>query len=163
MKRFFFGLLVGGILGGVVGVLATIFAYPFIFLADIEASETLANAESRRVVATGSFVHADPSDALHYGKGKVTVYEEAVVLAADFEVGPGPKYHAYLVPLDEVTPDTEVEKTMFVDLGQLRAFKGSQVFPIPAGVDPLAYGHVVIWCAQFDVLISPAKLAAAGG
>ena len=163
MKRFFFGLLVGGILGGVVGVMATVFAYPFIFLADIEASEMLANAESRRIVATGAFIHADPSDSLHYGKGKVTVYEDALVLGSDFEVGPGPKFHAYLVPLDEVTPDTEVDKTMFVDLGQLRAFKGSQVFPIPAGVDPLAYGHVVIWCAQFDVLISLARLAAADG
>ncbi len=64
----------------------------------------------------------------------------------------------YLVPLSEVTPDSAVETSMYVDLGRLRAFKGSQVFPIPAGVALKDYPNVVIWCAQFNVLISPAKL-----
>ena len=48
---------------------------------------------------------------------------------------------------------------MFVDLGKLRAFQGSQKYPIPAGVDLKKFPSVVIWCAQFDVLISPADLA----
>ena len=47
---------------------------------------------------------------------------------------------------------------MFVDLGRLRAFKGSQKYGIPAGVDLKAYPSVVIWCALFGVLISPADL-----
>jgi hypothetical protein len=47
---------------------------------------------------------------------------------------------------------------MFVDLGRLRAFKGSQVYSIPAGVDLKSYGSVVIWCEHFGVLISPARL-----
>jgi len=47
---------------------------------------------------------------------------------------------------------------MFVDLGRLKAFKGSQNFEIPAGVDIARYGNVVIWCEQFGVLISPAPL-----
>jgi hypothetical protein len=51
-----------------------------------------------------------------------------------------------------------VDGTMFVDLGRLRAFKGSQKYPIPAGVDLTNYPSVVIWCAQFGVLISPADL-----
>ncbi|PIQ43429.1 MAG: hypothetical protein COW05_04660 [Gammaproteobacteria bacterium CG12_big_fil_rev_8_21_14_0_65_46_12] len=29
---------------------------------------------------------------------------------------------------------------------------------MPDGIDLKAYGHVVIWCEQFGVLISPAKL-----
>jgi hypothetical protein len=77
---------------------------------------------------------------------------------ADFEVGPGPKYHVYLVPDGNVTPATAVDATMYVDLGRLRAFKGSQVFPIPAGLDLKTYKSVVIWCEQFGVLISPAAL-----
>ena len=48
---------------------------------------------------------------------------------------------------------------MFVDLGRLRAFKGSQKYPIPAGVDLAKFPSVVIWCQQFSVLISPADLA----
>ncbi len=49
---------------------------------------------------------------------------------------------------------------MFVDLGGLRAFKGSQRYPIPAGVDLKNYPSVVIWCERFSVLISPADLVA---
>jgi len=96
---------------------------------------------------------------VHYGKGGVTVYRDALQLGADFEVGPGPKFHVYLVPDETVTPDTAVEKTMYVDLGRLRAFKGSQVFNIPPGTDPKRFNNVVIWCEHFGVLISPAKLA----
>jgi len=76
----------------------------------------------------------------------------------DFEVGPGPKYHVYLVPEAEVLASTNVAKTMFIDLGRLRAFKGSQNYDVPAGVDATKYGSVVVWCEQFGVLISPAKL-----
>ena len=48
---------------------------------------------------------------------------------------------------------------MYIDLGKLRAFRGSQKYPIPEGVDLKNYPSVVIWCAEFGVLISPADLA----
>jgi hypothetical protein len=86
------------------------------------------------------------------------VYESLLHLEGDFEVGPGPKYHVYLVPEGDITPSTDVARTMFVDLGRLRAFKGSQNYPIPAGVSLASYKSVVIWCEQFGVLISPAAL-----
>ena len=90
--------------------------------------------------------------------GGLTLYDDLLHLESDFEVGPGPKFHVYLVPSDSVTPDSDVEATMFVDLGRLRAFKGSQNYIVPAGVSLSNYGSVVIWCEQFGVLISPAKL-----
>ena len=95
----------------------------------------------------------------HYGSGSVTVYDDTVYLESSFEVGPGPTYHVYLVPGDEVTTSSAVETSMFVDLGRLRAFKGSQNYRVPGGVDLPSYGSVVIWCEQFGVLISPAKLS----
>ncbi len=55
----------------------------------------------------------------------------------------------------------DVKDAMYVDLGGLRAFKGSQRYPIPAGVDLKNYPSVVIWCERFSVLISPADLSAA--
>ena len=158
MGRLIAGVLVGGLLGGLAGFAVGIFVYPYIFLADIVAAERLDNPEDRVLVATGAFIHADPDDPIHHGAGKVAVYRDAVFLEADFAVGPGPRFHVYLVPQDKVTPDTAVEETAFVDLGRLRAFKGSQLYPIPAGVDPADYGSVVIWCAEFGVLISPARL-----
>ena len=73
-------------------------------------------------------------------------------------MGPGPAFHVYLVPKAEVRDTAGVKETMYNDLGRLRAFKGSQKYDIPAGVDLKDYPSVVIWCAQFGVLISPADL-----
>jgi hypothetical protein len=159
MKKILLAFLLGGVLGTGAGFVIGIFVYPFIFLADIVAEEQLQTSQGEVRVATGNFIHADPSDPIHYGSGSVTVYQDVVHLEADFEVGPGPAYHVYLVPEPEVTPDTKVAETMFVDLGRLRAFQGSQVYPVPAGLDLTQYPNVVIWCEHFGVLISPARLS----
>ena len=98
---------------------------------------------------------------MHWGKGKVSVYEGAVFLEPDFEVGPGPAFHVLLVPKAQARSSGDVKDAMYVDLGGLRAFKGSQRYPIPAGVDLKDYPSVVIWCGRFSVLISPADLSAA--
>jgi hypothetical protein len=150
--------LVAGTFGLVGGFALGIFAYPYLFLADIVAQEKVENPAARKVLARGEFIHANPSDPIHYGKGRVTLYEGVLHLEADFEVGPGPKFHVYLVPEKDVLPSTNVARTMFVDLGRLKAFKGSQNYEIPAGVEIAAYGSAVIWCEQFGVLISPAAL-----
>ena len=162
MKALFITFAVGLVLGIAGGVALGIFAYPYVFLADVVATEKVqpqpAGQPERKVLARGSFVHVNPSDPIHYGKGKVTVYEGLLFLEPDFEVGPGPKYHVYLVPEKEVVASTNVARTMFVDLGRLKAFKGSQNYEIPAGVEIGKFGSVVVWCEQFGVLISPARL-----
>jgi hypothetical protein len=151
----FFGL--GGILGTGAGVALGFLFFPYVFPPP-PAAETLLETDRNTVVANGSFIHANPSDPIHWGRGKVSVYEKAVFLEPDFEVGPGPKYHVYLVPAANVRKEEQVAKSMFVDLGRLRSFKGSQRYAVPAGVDLAKYPSVVIWCEQFSVLISPADL-----
>jgi hypothetical protein len=155
----FFIALALGVAGGVA---LGIFVYPYVFLADIVATDKVApppeGAPERKTLARGTFTHPNPSDPIHYGKGRVTVFEGLLHLEPDFEVGPGPKYHVYLVPEKQVVPSTNVARTMFVDLGRLKAFKGSQNYEVPSGVDIAKYGSVVIWCEQFGVLISPATL-----
>ncbi len=155
------GIVAGGLLGVAAGFALGIFVYPYVFLADIVAADAADAVGGRGLLARGSFIHANPADPIHYGRGRVTVYEGLVRLEPDFEVGPGPKFHVYLVPQEKVVPSTRVADTMFVDLGRLRAFKGSQNYPLPAGVDLARYGSVVIWCEQFGVLISPAALSPA--
>lgn len=150
--------VLGGAFGLAGGFALGIFAYPYLFLADIVAQEKVESPAAMKVLARGEFIHANPSDPIHYGKGKVTVYEGVLHLEPDFEVGPGPKFHVYLVPEKNVLPSTNVARTMFVDLGRLKAFKGSQNYPVPAGVEVAKYDSVVIWCEQFGVLISPAAL-----
>jgi hypothetical protein len=156
--------LIGGVLGTAFGVALGFFFFPYVFPPP-PAAETITEEERSALVATGTFIHADPSDPIHYGQGKVSVYDKAVFLEPDFKVGPGPAYHVYLVPKASIRASGDVIDTMYVDLGALRAFEGSQRYPIPAGVDLDDYPSVVIWCERFSVLISPADLtpAAPGG
>ena len=105
--------LFGGMLGTVFGVALGFFFFPFVFPPP-PAAEMLTPADQGRRVATGTFIHANPSDPVHYGKGRVSVYQRAVFLEADFEVGPGPAFHVYLVPaaiisLRLLTPRTSHE------------------------------------------------------
>ncbi|HEV1999582.1 MAG TPA: DM13 domain-containing protein [Xanthobacteraceae bacterium] len=160
MQRFWRGLaifLLGGVLGTGVGVALGFFFFPYVFPPP-PAAEQLTEADRSRLVASGTFIHASPSDPIHYGKGGVRVYEKAVFLEPDFEVGPGPAYHVLLVPKSGIRDSGEVKDAMYVDLGGLRAFKGNQRYPIPVGVDLAKYQSVVIWCERFAVLISPADL-----
>ena len=106
----------------------------------------------------GTFIHANPSDPIHWGKGSASVRADSVFLGEDFEVGPGPKFHVYLVPKAQVRASGDLQGQKFVDLGRLRSFKGSQRYAIPAGTDLAKYQSVIIWCEQFSVLISPADL-----
>lgn len=163
MRRFWRGLaifLLGGILGTGFGVALGFFLFPFVFPPPT-AAERLTEADRATLVATGTFIHANPSDPIHWGRGKVSVYERAVFLEPDFEVGPGPAYHVYLVPKATIRRNADMDEVMYVDLGRLRAFGGSQRYAIPAGVDLKDYPSVIIWCERFGVLISPADLTKA--
>lgn len=150
--------LLGGILGTGFGVALGFFLFPYVFPPPV-ANESLTTEERTAPVATGVFIHANPADPVHYGKGKMTLYEGTVFLEADFEVGPGPKFHIYLVPKAQVRASDDLDGAMFVDLGRLKSFTGSQKYPVPGGLDLADYKSVVIWCEKFGVLISPADLA----
>jgi len=162
MKNLTAGLLIGAILGSSVGFTAGILAFPHLFpqairsrLAEVPAAQDPGGADP---VARGTFIQADPTDPDHYGAGDVTLYPDVVLLEADFQVGPGPKYHLYLVREADVTPDTRVEESMFVDLGPLLAFRGRQGYRIPPGTDLGDYNSVVVWCEHFNLLVSPARV-----
>jgi hypothetical protein len=80
MKRFWRGIAIfvlGGMLGTAFGVALGFFIFPFVFPPPV-ASEQLADAERSKLVASGTFIHANPSDPVHYGRGRVSVYEHAV-------------------------------------------------------------------------------------
>ena len=152
--------VLGGVLGTGFGVALGFFIFPYVFPPPA-AAEQLSDAERSRLVASGTFVHANPADPVHYGRGRVSVFEHAVFLEPDFEVGPGPAFHVYLVPKASIRSSSDMKGVAFVDLGGLRAFKGSQRYAIPEGVDPKDQRSVVIWCERFGVLISPADLRTA--
>ena len=151
----------GAVLGTGFGVALGFFLFPFVFPPP-PASDQLTEADRKSVVvAEGTFIHANPSDPIHWGKGSVTVRRDSVFLGGDFEVGPGPKFHVYLVPRGQLRSAGDLTGQMFVDLGRLRSFKGSQRYAIPAGLDLAKFQSVIVWCEQFSVLISPADLTTA--
>jgi hypothetical protein len=160
MGNFWSGLaifLLGAVLGTGFGVALGFFFFPYVFPPP-DAAETLSEADRAEPVANGTFIHANPSDPIHWGKGKVGVYRRVVFLESDFEVGPRPAFHVYLVPKAKIRRSSDMDGVMYVDLGGLRAFKGSQRYAIPAGVNLRDYQSVIIWCERFSVLISPADL-----
>jgi hypothetical protein len=163
MNRLWRGIAIfvlGGVLGTGLGVALGFFIFPYVFPPPA-ASEQLSAAERSKLVASGTFIHANPSDPVHYGKGHVGIYERTVFLESDFEVGPGPAFHVYLVPKASVRASSDLKDAKFVDLGGLRAFKGSQRYSIPAGINVKDYQSIIIWCERFGVLISPADLTTA--
>src|SRR5215475_3202829 len=144
-------------LGTGFGVALGFFFFPYVFPPPA-AAEQLADVEHSKLLASGTFIHANPSDPVHYGKGRVSVYEHTVFLEPDFEVGPGPAFHVYLVARMSLRSSSDLKDVKFVDLGGLRAFKGSQRYSVPADVNLKDYQSVIIWCERFGVLISPADL-----
>jgi hypothetical protein len=143
------------VLGTGFGVGAGFFAFPYVFPPPATMDE-LTSEEKSGLAAKENFIHADLSYPFHYGKGKLSVYDRVVFLDQNFEVGPGPKFHVYLVPSEKIRNSGQDKNAMFVGLGRLRSFQGSQKYKILAGIDLKKYPSVVIWCEQFGVLISPA-------
>jgi hypothetical protein len=131
------------VLGTGFGVGAGFFAFPYVFPPPA-AMDELTSEEKSGLAAKETFIHADLSDSFHYGKGKLSVYDRVVFLDQNFEVGPGPKFHVYLVPSEKIRNSGQVKNTMFVDLGRLRSFKGSQKYKTPAGIGIKKYSSVVI-------------------
>jgi hypothetical protein len=160
MRKYLRGIgifVLGGVLGTGLGVALGFFFFPYVFPPPV-AADQLTEAERSKLIATGTFIHANPSDPVHFGKGRVNVYKFTIFIESDFEVGPGPAFHVYLVPKEDIRASADLKDVMFVDLGGLRAFKGSQRYTIPVGIDPRNYQSVIIWCERFGVLISPADL-----
>ena len=77
MNRFWRGVAIfvlGGVLGTGFGVALGFFIFPYVFPPP-PAAEQLTDSERSKLVASGSFIHANPSDPVHYGKGRVSVYD----------------------------------------------------------------------------------------
>jgi hypothetical protein len=115
-------------LGTGFGVALGFFLFPYVFPPP-PAAEQLTEADRSQLVASSEFIHVNPSDPVHYGEGKVSVYQRTVFLEKDFEVGPGPAYHVYLVPKEKVRSEADVKDTMYVDLGACELSRAASAIP----------------------------------
>lgn len=165
MRRFIRTFLIfalGGVLGLAGGFGLGIYLFPFIFPPPAGTDVLTQTEQQTPVFATGTFIHADPSDRVHWGEGNVTVLKNEIYLNPNFKVGPGPDYRVLLVKKAGIKTKEEmvqlIKDKQFVEVSGLRAFEGGQRYSLPAGVNVEDYQSVVIWCWAFSQLISPATM-----
>jgi hypothetical protein len=128
---------------------------------DRVVAENIAASETANIVAQGTFVDAD---GVHRGRGTATIYRggtgQYTLRLTDFEVTNGPDLKVWLVAESDIKSSDDVKASQWLSLGQLKGNIGNQNYAIPAATEVSKYQSVVIWCEQFGVLFSPAKLAA---
>lgn len=123
-----------------------------------ESEQEMGEMESASVINSGTFIEID---ALHWGEGTATIYQlpdqRQVLRFDEFSSAMGGDVYVYLSRDPE--PRTAVEVGVdFLDLGRLKGNIGNQNYAIPAGIDVNRYLSVVIFCRQFNTVITTARL-----
>lgn len=159
LKVFLF--LITFLVGAFAGGATVLFYYPFWF-PPAEVNEQIADIDSKQKISAGTFIHPDPSDSTHWGKGGVELFQSPggveVFLTADFEVGPGPDFHVYLVDRRDIKEEAHFEEAASLELSKLKSFKGSQVYAAADANPDVQAKSVVVWCKKFGQLITSANL-----
>lgn len=104
------------------------------------------------VVATGSFVDGEPG---HHASGQATILTDGtayILRFEEFDVTNGPDIHVFLSRGPQYAEGD-------LDLGPVKATRGSSNYAIPSNVDPREYTHVIIWCVPFRVQFGSASLS----
>lgn len=160
-KRSVIRLFITALLGFLAGLIVMLIIYPFVFPPPV-LNETISQAENKKIVATGTFIHPDPKDLVHYGKGSVSVYQlknqYEIFLHRNFKVGPGPAFHVFLSNAKNITTNNAFKNSKKYDLGVLKSFQGSQIYLVPKHVNMSDVHSVVVWCVSFSQLITSANL-----
>jgi hypothetical protein len=110
-----------------------------------------------RELASGSLRRID---TVHYGTGKVTVVDTGgarYVRFEDVEIAAAPNLYVYLSDRRDGATGT------YVDLGPLKATRGSFNQEITSPVDVSKVGSVVLWCRAFNVTVTYAPLETTQG
>ncbi|MHA7647997.1 DM13 domain-containing protein [Nitrosopumilus sp. S4] len=105
------------------------------------------------ITYSGTFVGV--GDGIHDAQGNtytIPLEDGSTVLRLEnFESTNGPDLYVYL--------STDENASEFVNLGELKANRGSQNYNIPDGTDLSKYSNVLIWCKTFGVLFGSAELS----
>lgn len=110
------------------------------------------------VLSSGNFIDIDP---LHWGDGTATIYQlpdqQRVLRFQDFASARGGDVRVYLSR--DFEPRTAVEVGVdFLDLGTLKGNIGNQNYTLPDTLDLSGYRSVVVFCRQFNTVITTASL-----
>lgn len=114
--------------------------------------------ETATALASGRFIEID---ALHWGEGTATLYQmddgRRVLRFEDFASARGGEVYVYLSrdPQPLVALEVGID---YLNLGRLKGNRGSQNYLLPIGQDGSGYQSAVIFCRQFNMVITSARL-----
>lgn len=123
-----------------------------------ESEQEMGAMETASVLSSGSFIEIDP---LHWGVGTASIYQlpdqQRVLRFQDYSSARGGDVNVYLSRDPEPRSAIEVGVD-FLDLGRLKGNIGNQNYTLPANLDLSGYRSVVIFCRQFNTVITVANL-----
>lgn len=126
-------------------------------LAPRDSSVSAAQNEASALVG-GDFIQLN---ALHWGAGTATIYAWAdgrrTLQLMNFESARGGDMRIYLSRDPQPLVQAQIGAD-FLDLGRLKGNIGDQSYLLPAGHDLTIYKSAVIYCRQFDDVITVATL-----
>lgn len=115
------------------------------------------SAETARVLARGSFSRID---SLHWGTGTATIYEftdRRILRFEDFSSARGGDVRVYLSR--DPQPRNALELGVdSLNLGRLKGNIGNQNYILPENHDLSIYRSAVVYCKQFELVITSARL-----
>ena len=122
-----------------------------------ESEKNMSGLTAARVLARGNFTTID---ALHKGEGTATIYElpgQRILRFEDFSSTPGGDVRVYLSRDPQPRNALEVGSD-FLNLGRLKGSIGNQNYILPANQDLSIYRSVVVYCKQFETVITSARI-----
>lgn len=159
MKKLLIGFLLGVLPGFAAGAFLVLVKFPFWFPPAVVQE---APPPGTVVTRSGEFIHVDPEDPWHWGRGHGTLRSgpggQFVYLEPSFEVGPGPYFFVYLSEAVDIRDGVDFQQAGRVRVGRLKSFSDAQRYALPAGTETARYPSIVVWCEAFDQLISVARL-----
>ena len=101
---------------------------------------------------------------VHKTAGRVTIYNlpdgGLLLRLTDFSTSNVPALHVFLMRGDIPVPTQGFSLSSIenVDLGELKANQGDQMYPVPNGVDLKHLNRVVIYCERFHAIFGSGTL-----
>ena len=103
---------------------------------------------------TGMFMPNPASDYTCQGTATLQASDAGgleVVFGSDFRVSNGPRLEIFLSTTNVVGPGS-------VNIGQLQANTGMQVYPVPAGTELTDFGWIIVHCVPFNITFGFAQI-----
>ena len=121
-----------------------------------ESEQDFGEAAAARVLASGEFTRID---ALHWGAGTATIYElsnQRILRFQDFASARGGDVRVYLSRDPQPRNALELGSD-HLKLGRLKGNIGNQNYVLPDNHELGIYRSVVVYCLQFETVITSAR------